>query len=338
LVPEASTQPDGLVVIPCLNEEDHIASVVGIALRDALAHRLLIVVVDGGSVDGTRGIVSRLAAEAPNVKIVDNPARIQSAGINLAVQLFGQGRRWLIRMDAHAEYPQGYISQLVAEAERTRATSVVVSMKAQGRGCFQRAVAVAQNSVIGAGGSAHRREGLEGFVDHGHHALFDMERFQALNGYNEAQSHNEDAEFDVRLSRAGGQIWLTRATNVTYFPRARAKDLYNQYRNYGRGRALTIMRHRTRPKLRQMLPVAVAPSVLALLATPWLPWAALPALLWLAACMAFGPLLAWRDRSRCALAAGYAASIMHLAWSVGFWWAWLEAARPMFKRSPAAAG
>src|SRR6185312_14371827 len=131
-------------------------------------------------------------------------------------QLLGQGKRWLVRMDAHAEYPEGYVSRLVAEAERTRATSVVVAMKAQGQGCFQRAAAVAQNSFLGAGGSPHRRDGVEAFVDHGHHAFFDMERFVALNGYNETQSHNEDAEFDVRLTRSGGRIWLTRATSVTY--------------------------------------------------------------------------------------------------------------------------
>src|SRR5262249_53973211 len=153
----------------------------------------------------------------------------------------------------HAEYPPDYISTLISEAERTKAASVVVAMKARGIGCFQRAVAAAQNSILGAGGSPHRRLGAEGFVDHGHHALIDFAQFRLLHGYDERQSHNEDAEFDARLRKAGGTTWLTRATQMTYFPRARPGGLFVQYRNHGRGRALTMLRHRMWPKTRQLL-------------------------------------------------------------------------------------
>jgi len=47
---------------------------------------------------------------------------------------------------------QGYVASLIAEARRTDAASVVVSMVSQGTATFQRAVAVVQNSVIGTGG------------------------------------------------------------------------------------------------------------------------------------------------------------------------------------------
>jgi succinoglycan biosynthesis protein ExoA len=327
LYAKAKTPSDGaLVVIPCLNEKDYIAKVIGNVLRDPASQSSLIVVADGGSTDGTTEIVSRIATRHPNVRLVANPRRIQGAGINLAARRFGAGRRWLVRMDAHAEYPGAFVSRVITDAERTGATSVVVAMKSLGTHCFQRAVAVAQNSVLGSGGSPHRRDGVEGYVDHGHHALIDMRSFLAVQGYDETQSHNEDAELDCRLTRYGGRIWLTGSACIGYYPRGRVSELYRQYRNYGRGRATTLLRHRNGIKLRQLLPAGVLPSLILSLAGPWVPAAAAPCLLWVATCLLFGVYLGVRERSVCAFGSGVAAIIMHFAWSMGFCCATVEAA------------
>lgn len=313
-----------LVVIPCLNEEASIAGVVNAALKDRDCQRLVVVVADGGSSDGTRNIVAQMARTIPNVRLMDNPRRLQSAGVNLAAELFGEGYRWLVRMDAHARYPDHYVSQLIEEAERWNAQSVVVAMHSQGRHWFQKAVALAQNSLIGAGGSLHRRDGSACYVDHGHHALFDLAVFRRLKGYDQSQSHNEDAEFDVRLTRAGGKIWLTRHVSVAYYPRAEAGALYRQYRNYGRGRALTILRHATKPKLRQLLPAAVLPATLLLPFAALSLLAALPFALWIGACLLYGAALGIKARQSHGFAAAFAAMVMHFAWSVGFWRGVLE--------------
>ena len=140
-----------LAVIPCLNESD-ISGTAHCSSRQFGGSGLLIAVVDGGSTDGTQDIVARIADGEPRIRLMNNPKRIQSAGINLAVREFGKERRWLVRIDAHAEYPKGFIARLIAEAHRMHASSVVVAMKSDGADCFQRAAAVAQNSVLGTGG------------------------------------------------------------------------------------------------------------------------------------------------------------------------------------------
>ena len=308
-----------LAVVPCLNERAHIAKLLGDLLADSAEMDLMIVVADGGSTDGTQQIVERIAAAEPRVRLIHNAERIQSAGVNHAVREFGGGRHWLARLDAHAAYPKGFISTLICEARRTGASSVVVAMRSEGENCFQRAAAVAQNSVLGTGGAAHRRPGDEGFVDHGHHALFDLKQFEGVGGYDGTLSHNEDAEFDIRLKHAGGRIWLTRAIEVTYFPRSHPGALYRQYVNYGRGRARTLLNHRMRPKVRQFLPACVLPTVLAAAIAPWIPLALAPAVLWSASCLLSGVALGLQQKRRCAFASGVAAMIIHLGWSVGFW-------------------
>jgi succinoglycan biosynthesis protein ExoA len=308
-----------LVAVPCLNERGHIERVIASLLDDAGWVDPLLVVADGGSTDGTVELVRAIAERDARVRLVHNDKRFQSAGVNLAARLFGEGRRWLIRADAHAHYPPHYVSALVEEATRVGCASVVVGMRTTGSSFFQQSVACAQNSWLGTGGSAHRVQGGEAFVDHGHHALFDLEAFRSVGGYDETFTHNEDAELDIRLRRAGGRIWLTRKVTLDYVTRPTPAALFRQYRSYGRGRARTLLLHRARPKLRQLAPLAVAPAVAALAAAPISPEFALPATLWAGACCGWSLANGVRQRSLRAAMAGPAAMLMHCAWSIGFW-------------------
>ncbi|MDG2520312.1 glycosyltransferase family 2 protein [Caulobacter segnis] len=316
---------DVLVVIPCLNEAAHLPHLLE-WLTAETGDDALIVVADGGSHDGSRQIVEAAAERWPKVRLLANPGRIQSIGVNAAVAQYGRGRRHLIRIDAHAGYPKGFIRGLIETARTIGAQSVTVPMRTIGEGCFQRAAAAAQNSFLGAGGSAHRQGAASGWVDHGHHALMDLTAFREVGGYDEGFSHNEDAELDLRLTQEGGRIWLAADLAILYRPRSRPGALFTQYRNYGRGRAMTAARHKVRLKPRQAAPLLVAPSVAAAVIglgfapiTPLALGLAAPAAAWAGLCLGLGVLTGLKVRDRCAMLSGVAAMIMHLGWSLGFW-------------------
>ncbi|MFS8046210.1 glycosyltransferase family 2 protein [Rhizobium sp. BR 314] len=316
---ESSRDMHCVIVIPCLNEERHIEPLIG-KLKQALDELdARIVVADGGSSDRTRDIVREIAARDPRVLLIDNPKRLQSAAINLAIETFGDGYEYFIRIDAHGDYPDDYCQTLVREAGATEADSVVVAMRTMGFSAFQKATAVAQNSKLGNGGSKHR-EGAKGhWAEHGHHALMRVAAFRAVGGYDETFSHNEDAELDYRLHKAGYRIWLTDKTAMTYYPRASISTLFKQYLGYGRGRARNILKHRSMPSLRQMLPLAVVPifigAFLAIL--NWI--AVIPVSLWAVACIAYGFWIAVGQRNPYGPLAAISAMVMHFAWSMGFW-------------------
>lgn len=305
-----------IAVIPCLNEAAHLDGLI----RQMLADRAidLLVVADGGSTDGSQRIVQDIARGEPRLLLIDNPARIQSAGVNRAVAEQGDGYRWLLRIDAHCRYPDGYATILLRAADAQSASAVVVPMLTQGKSGFQLAVATAQNSVLGTGGSAHRHLGQGRFVDHGHHALLRLDLFRRIGGYCEAMPCNEDAELDHRQALAGGRIWLEPAAAIVYFPRTRPIALWRQYHRYGIGRARNLRRHRMRPHLRQLVPLAV-PAALALLPlAAWHPVFALPAFAWVILCLTLGAVIGARQGGGWRLAAGVAAAIMHAAWAFGF--------------------
>jgi succinoglycan biosynthesis protein ExoA len=314
--PEAApTKLPVLAVIPCLNEAAHIEGIANHILKEAAGIPLKLVIADGGSTDGTREIAQALAARDERVSFLANEKRIQSAAVNLAVQRHGSDCEFLIRIDAHSRYPEGYCEALLTEQAATGADSVVVSMSAEGSSCFQRAAAAAQNSLLGNGGSAHRKSGNGRFVDHGHHALMRLSAFKAVGGYDETFTHNEDAELDMRLRAAGFRLWLSGMAPIGYFPRTSARALFL---NYGRGRARTLIKHRAKPKPRQSLPLAVAPALVLAVLVPIHPLFAVPAVSWAGICTAYGAILGLRGKDRCAAAAGLAAMVMHMAWSLGF--------------------
>ena len=308
-----------LIVIPCLNEAKYIEALIAKlagAMQDLNAD---LVVVDGGSTDGTREIVQRISTVNPKVRLLHNPKKIQSAAVNLAVGTLGADYEYMIRIDAHGEYPDDYCQRLMEDAIVTGADSVVVAMQTVGFGTFQKATAYAQNSKLGNGGSKHRTGAVGHWADHGHHALMRIAAFQAVGGYDEMFSHNEDAEFDYRLNKAGYRIWMTDKTSMIYHPRSTARALFRQYFGYGRGRAKNFLKHRAMPSIRQMLPLAVVPVAIgALLAI--VSWAAvIPFGLWAVACLGYGMWMAVGQKNPYGPLAAVSAMVMHFAWSAGFW-------------------
>jgi succinoglycan biosynthesis protein ExoA len=326
-------KPEVLVVIPTLDEAVHIGGLLDRILSFADRRDATIVVADGGSTDGTCAIVAEIASRSGRVHLLHNPDRVQSAGINRAVSAHGAEADYLIRIDAHATYPKDYCDVLIEEAAATGADSVVVGMVAEGRGILQAAIAAAQNSRLGNGGSAHRREPEGAWVDHGHHALMRLSAFRAAGGYDESFRHNEDAELDRRLVDSGHRIWLTPRTLVTYHPRTTLRALARQYVNFGVGRAQNLLKHGAMPKARQAAVLSVGPALALVLLAPLSPLFALPAVAWLLSCLTGGAAIALRAGRVRLVLSGVAAATMHAAWSLGFWRALI--APPRRLRRPA---
>jgi succinoglycan biosynthesis protein ExoA len=278
-------------------------------------------VADGGSADATRQIVSDMAAAHPNIRLIDNPGRLQSAAVNtVAATCATPQADVLVRCDAHATYPAGYVRRVAtALLARPDAASLATPMDACGTACFQRAAAWIVDTPLGSGGSAHRGGQRSQWVDHGHHAGFRLDWFRKVGGYDESFSHNEDAEYDHRLGLAGGKVWLDADIRLDYRVRATPAALARQYRNYGRGRARTVLKHRMRPRLRQMIPVVnLVGLILCLALSPLLPALLLLPLAYLAILGAVSLVGAVRLRSPCGLWAGVALGLMHNAWGAGF--------------------
>ncbi len=320
--PNISVEADTvLAVIPALNEADHIeACIRSLMSGPEKLREICLIVADGGSTDDTVAIVENLQIEFPNLQVLHNPDRLQSAALNLAARTAATDRtRFLVRCDAHSIYPEGFILAVAESLERTKAASVVIPMDATGHSCFEKANAWIVDTPLGSGGSAHRGGRKSAYVDHGHHAGFDLAVFLSLDGYDETFSHNEDAEYDQRVSNSGGKIFLDAEIRIKYIPRGDVRRLARQYFSYGKGRARTIQKHGQRLKLRQAVPIfTLLASLSGLIAAP-LFWPALILPLgYVGVLVAASVLVMVKQRSLCGLFAGLASGTMHMSWAAGF--------------------
>src|SRR5579862_5922081 len=112
------------VVIPCRNERQHIRDFLDSLLAQELPPdwHIEILVADGMSTDGTREILREYAAVTPGVRMIDNPGRIVSTGLNAAIrEATGDV---IARMDAHTTYASDYLQECVKALENTGAENV----------------------------------------------------------------------------------------------------------------------------------------------------------------------------------------------------------------------
>jgi glycosyltransferase involved in cell wall biosynthesis len=256
------------IAMPCRNE----AAFIEACLRSVQAQtypreQIEILIADGESTDGTREILTRLAAEDPRIRVIDNPQRIQAAGLN---HLIRAARGDVIaRMDVHADYAPSYLEKCVEVLSRTGADNVGGAARPRATGPTQRAVSAALHSPLGFGGASFRDPDSEGFVDTLFPGAFRREIFDKVGLFDEGAVTNEDAELNQRILQAGGKVYLSREIELYYYPRDSLIGLARQYYRYGLGRARTFLKHGRLLRLRPALPfLALLAAAAAIVSVP----------------------------------------------------------------------
>ena len=113
------------IIIPCLNEEEHIGSVIhAIANQTFPKNRMEVIIADGGSSDKTISKIQETQQIFPelSIKVIDNPARIIPVALNRAIQ--ASAGEIIIRMDAHAIPDRHYVEFCVQNLQDKKGTNV----------------------------------------------------------------------------------------------------------------------------------------------------------------------------------------------------------------------
>jgi glycosyltransferase involved in cell wall biosynthesis len=254
------------IAMPAFNEEAYIeACIRSVQAQTYPRDRVEILVADGRSTDRTRAILAELSAADPRVQMIDNPERLQAAGMNHMIKA-ARGEI-VVRMDVHCEYAPTYVEACVAALERTGADNVGGAQRARAKTFFQKALCAALDSPLGVGGAAYRSAANEGFVDTVFLGAFRRRVFETIGMYDPKAITNEDAELNQRLIARGGKVFLSRDVEVHYYPRDSFQSLARQYYKYGRGRARTLLKLRKFLSVRPALPFLMVSGGAALLAT-----------------------------------------------------------------------
>ena len=251
------------VMIPVFNEERFIGRCLGEVLaQDYPADRFEVLVADGMSTDRTREIVQAVQAAHPNVRLIDNPKRIVSSGLNRA--LTEARGAIVVRLDGHCEYPRDYIRRVVELRENLGSDSVGGVLEPVGSGYVQRAIASAYSSPLGLASSAlkaTRAADTVREVDAVHGGCWKWERLVQIGGFDEEMVRNQDDELSFRLRQHGGLIFQSLAIRVRYHVRNSFKNLLLQFLQYGYWKVRVVRKHPRQASVRHFVPAAFVLAV-----------------------------------------------------------------------------
>jgi len=243
------------VIVPVLNEKAHIEASLEAMLSQRIDGAIEVLVVDGGSEDGTLEIIERLAAGNHRIRVLANPRRLIPNALNIGLR-HARGN-YVVRMDAHAYYPPDYIAVAIERFARGDVDCVSGPQVPHGEDRWSRRVALALGTRLGMGGAAFRNANREIEVDTAFTGVWRRSRLDALGGWDERWPINEDAELAARIREAGGRYVCVPEMAARYVPRRSLKALALQYWRYGQYRAKTARHHPIGLRRSHVLPPAV---------------------------------------------------------------------------------
>ena len=255
------------VVMPVRNEAAFIERSVGSVLAQDYPHeRLEVIVADGMSTDGTREVLAALQQRHGLLKVVDNPGRIVSTGLNRALPLATGDI--VVRIDGHCEIASDYISRCVEHLRSGAAHAVGGPIQTIGETHMAEVIAIAMSSRFGVGGSAFRTVTSGSmFTDTIPFPAYTRRIIEQAGGYDEELVRNQDDEYNYRLREIGVKLLFASDVRSKYYSRSSLRSLWRQYFQYGYWKVRVMQKHPKQMQPRQFVPAAFVAALVVCLAT-----------------------------------------------------------------------
>jgi succinoglycan biosynthesis protein ExoA len=313
--------PNVAYVVATYNEERRIGDCLAALLaQDYPGDRLEVIVVDGGSADGTQDVVRRIAATDRRVSVRENPRRIAAVAFNIGARATEADIVSL--MSAHAVVDPGYTRELVRAFGESGARLVGGRMVAVSEGgtAWEEAIRRATSSPFGLGNAAFHYSEEPKWVDTAFPGAYQRSLLEELGGFDESLVRNQDDDLHLRARLRGHRMWFDPALECSYHPRSTLAALWRQYFEYGFWRAATLRKHRRFASWRHAVPPLFTAAVAGGAIFPVRPVRRL----WALTLAAYGGVLAAgaaRERvpSRESARMAAAMAVLHVAYGSGFW-------------------
>ncbi len=230
------------VICPIYNEEKYITGFLDSLLtQDYPKDDMEVLLVDGMSKDRTQTIVRDYMLRYPFIKFIENPERIVSYAMNRAIEV-AKGKV-IIRLDAHTFYQPDYLSVLVKGLQRLKADNVGTVCRTDVLNKTPKTLAIREvlGNRFGVGNSTFRT-GIEHEqeVETVPFGCWPREVFEKYGRFNVRLVRNQDIEFNKRIIRGGGKIFILPDTFCTYLARETWHSLAKNNYDNGKWNILTV--------------------------------------------------------------------------------------------------
>jgi hypothetical protein len=165
----------------------------------------------------------------------------------------------IMRLDGHCTYPTNYISELVKYLYLLNADNVggVWNTQPAKNTVICQAIAQASSHPFGVGGSMHKI-GASKIIetDTVPFGCYKREVFEKTGPFDTDLIRNQDDEFNGRLQKLGGKIFLIPQVIINYIARDTISKMCKMYYQYGLYKPLVSKKLGAPATIRQFFPIA----------------------------------------------------------------------------------
>jgi glycosyltransferase involved in cell wall biosynthesis len=229
--------------MPVLNEAGSLARAFEAIDSQTYPRELLeILVVDGGSSDGTVEIVAERIKSDPRIRLLGGHGVNTPLAMNLGID--ASTGDLIAKVDGHGWMNERFI-ELAAQALADDARVGCIGGRIQpiAESNVERANAYARFSRLGVGGGAYTAPNRLHEADTVQCGVYRRSALRDVGTFDPALAYGEDEELNYRLGQAGWKVILQPAMVFSYRVRPSLGALFRQYFRYGRARVAVVRKH-----------------------------------------------------------------------------------------------
>jgi len=255
------TKPIVSVIVPVLNEacfiEDMVASVLN---QKQEKYELELLLIDGGSTDGTREKIIALQAKHCIVKLIDNDKRITPAAFNKGIT-HATGE-YIAILGAHSKYDSNYIDACLEElwANNCAGCSGKVEVAKDEKSLQSILIHCLLTSDFGVSNKSFRTS-KEGVGEQCPYPVFKKSIFSEVGFYNEMLSRNQDNDMNYRIRQRGYNLYYTHRVTAYYYPKQTLAELMKYAFVTGRWNAISLRLSPNSMASRHVIPFVFVASI-----------------------------------------------------------------------------
>jgi glycosyltransferase involved in cell wall biosynthesis len=238
------------VIIPTLNAVRTLdAALESLRAQTFPADRLEIVVVDGGSQDGTVELAKHAARADARIHVMVEPGLNTPAALNAGIGVSRGAIVWYI--GGHGRADPRWVETAVADLEAEQNLGCVGGQIIPiGETLIARANNIARFSVFGVGRGIYSTSPTRRDVETVQWGAYPRDVLEQAGLFDPTLQFGEDEELNYRILGLRRRVLYDPVLRISYVARGTLRALFRQYRNYGRARFRVVRKHPSflRPK------------------------------------------------------------------------------------------
>ena len=255
-------------VIPIFNESKYIEKCIeSLVVQTLDASKHMILVLDGGSTDGSIEIVKKMITSSnqkggPEIILHNNPGKYVAEARNLALEILPDSVDLMVELIGHCTVPADHLSKRLEvwqnitnhSSSKVAGLGVRVLPSDGEKTMVETWIEATLSSTLGSGSGQFDNFSETGETRTPAFCMHSREAIKQIGGWDTDFITSQDSDLSMRLQDSGFRLYRTNDTHVKMVKRTNFSSWLKMGYRYGFWRTKIIKKHPSRHSKREFLP------------------------------------------------------------------------------------